>query len=391
MKKISLLVILLLALSSFLMADEDLEQAIELLRTMKGMENVNVSVLKAPRGGLEADDAAYFGLYLEDLSFPKAQSLNYKGNIGVLITGVVKDSPAWQYRLREDDIIVSLANKEITNYAAFEKVRKGLRAGDVINVIIFRDGKTESFDMVIGAREADKGQKIAGVAQAQVPGRKLSAGYGGGTWVPLWIKTDIEDINKLIGANGLGFSELPEGYILQQGIAGKFPIGKGYFLGGQITGYNDSKRISSTANPNYHLWLQYDRTLGGITLDKRIPFSKNIIGSLGLMVGGANHSLEFVNTDANFDWTDMDSTITASNNTHIKLSKGYFIAQPKAELLLRLTSWMGLRAESGYVYGVNLRENWRVVGMGDELYDVKNSPNTNHSGITFSVGPWFGF
>ncbi|MFA7543798.1 MAG: hypothetical protein WCY84_05425, partial [Candidatus Cloacimonadaceae bacterium] len=67
------------------------------------------------------------------------------------------------------------------------------------------------------------------------------------------------------------------------------------------------------------------------------------------------------------------------------------IAQPKAELLVRLTPWLGLRAEGGYVYGVNLRENWRAIGMGDEQYDIKNSPNTDHKGISFSVGPWFGF
>jgi len=391
MKKISLLVILLLGLSSFLVADDDLSEALEIIRELKGMENVNVSMLKAPRGLQEADDAAYFGLYLEDLSFPKAQSLNYKGTIGVLITGVVKDSPAWQYRLREDDIIVSLGNKEITNYATFEKVRKGLRAGDVVSIVVFRDGKSESFDMVIGAREAAGSQKIAGVPQAQVPGRKKSPGYGGGTWVPLWIKTDMEDINNLITLGELGFTKLPEDFVLQQGLAGKFPIGKGYFLGGQITWHNDSKRVASNADPNYHLWLQYSRNLGGVTLDKRIPFTKNIIGSLGFMIGGANHSLEFVNTDANFNWASMDTTITASNNTHIKLSKGYLIAQPKAELLVRLTPWLGLRAEGGYVYGVNLRENWRAIGMGDEQYDIKNSPNTDHKGISFSVGPWFGF
>lgn len=391
MKKISLLVILLLGLSSFLVADDDLSEALEIIRELKGMENVNVSMLKAPRGLQEADDAAYFGLYLEDLSFPKAQSLNYKGTIGVLITGVVKDSPAWQYRLREDDIIVSLGNKEITNYATFEKVRKGLRAGDVVSIVVFRDGKSESFDMVIGAREVDGTQKISGVPKQQVPGRKKSPGYGGGSWVPLWIKTDIEDINRLIGANGLGFSEIPEGFMLQQGLAGKLPIGRGFFLGGQITGYSDGTRIVSPADPKYHLWMQYDRTLGGVTLDKRIPFTKNIIGSVGFMIGGAKHSLEFVNTDANFNWATMDSTITASNNTHIKLSKGYLIAQPKAELLVRILPWLGLRAEGGYVYGVNLRENWRAIGMGDEQYNIKNSPNTSHNGISFSVGPWFGF
>jgi hypothetical protein len=43
------------------------------------------------------------------------------------------------------------------------------------------------------------------------------------------------------------------------------------------------------------------------------------------------------------------------------------------------------------MYGVNLREDWRVIGMGEEQYEVVDSPNTKYEGITFSIGPWFGF
>ncbi|MCD8479911.1 MAG: PDZ domain-containing protein [Candidatus Cloacimonetes bacterium] len=394
MKKISLILILTLALSSLLLADADLKQDIKdledvnrLIMELKGLDDVNTRVVINRTGGKEASDAAYFGLYLEDLTFPKAQTLNYKGNIGVLVTGVVRDSPAWNYRIQEDDIILSVHNKEVTNYAAFERIRKALRAGDVATIVVFRDGKTESFDMTIGSRGSSSGSTPV----PQTPTKKkLSPGYGGGTWVPLWMELDMTDINDLITDPALGFGAFPMSIYCNKAWAAKLPVGKGYFLGGQITWYEDSKR-KNVADSNYHVWLQYSSTMGGVTLDKRIPITKNVTASMGLMVGGANHELEFVNTDANYDWDSLPNIITGSNNTHFKLSKGYLIAQPRAELLVRFLPWLGIRAEGGYAYGINLRENWRVIGMGEEEYEVSGSPNTKYEGITFTVGPWFGF
>jgi len=394
MKKISLALILILALCSFLMADDELDQDLQdvenarrIIMELKGLDDINPKVTINHQGGKEAADAAYFGLYLEDLTFPKAQALGYKGSTGVLVTGVVKDSPAWTYRMQEDDILISINNKEVTNYATFEKIQKTLRAGDVVTVVVFREGKTESLDLTVGSRGGSSSESSTPQVTKK---RKLSPGYGGGSWIPMWVDTDMEDINALISNPALGFSKFPEEFILQQGLGGKFPVGKGYFLGGQITWYNDSKR-KNVDDSNYHVWMQYSSTMGGVTLDKRIPITKNIVTSLGLMVGGANHELEFVNTDADYDWTNLPNIITNSNNTHFKLGKGYLIAQPRAELLVRFTPWLGIRAEGGYVYGINLRDDWRVIGMGEEEYEVSGSPNTKYEGSTFSVGPWFGF
>ncbi len=400
MKKLSLLLILILALTSFLMAedekDQDLEDARRIIMELKGLDDINTRVVINKQDVTESADAAYFGLYLEDLNFPKAQELGYTGNTGVLITGVVRDSPAWEYRLREDDIILSINNREVSNNAVFEKIRKALRAGDVISMEIFRDGKKESIDMTLGSRKSTGSSTSVPQVSSK---KKLSAGYGGGSWIPLWVQMDMDDINTLISNPALGFGKFPDEFVLQQGLGGKFPVGKGYFLGGQITWYGDSRRKNvqvlnednQLENTGYHVWMQYNSTLGGVTLDKRIPITKNIITSLGLMVGGANHELEFVNTNADYSWGDLPGIITDSNNTHFKLSKGYIIAQPKAEVLVRFLPWLGIRAEGAYVYGINLREDWRVIGMGEEQYEVSGSPNTKYEGITFSVGPWFGF
>ncbi|MDD4147119.1 MAG: hypothetical protein PHO85_01205, partial [Candidatus Cloacimonetes bacterium] len=228
----------------------------------------------------------------------------------------------------------------------------------------------------------------------KVPGKKkLSAGYGGGTWIPMWIDLDMEDINSIVTHDSLGFNKFREDGLLQQGLGGKLSIGKGYFLGGQITWFEDTKKTQNNrvGMSNYQIYMRYKNLLGGVTLDKRIPITKNLLVGMGLMVGGSYHDLEFINTDGNYNWGELPDTITGSNNTHFLLHKGYLNVQPRAEIMYRVLSWMGLRAEVGYTYGYSLTRDWRVHGLDDETFEVHGSPDTPFQGMTISIGPWFGF
>lgn len=370
--------------------EQELIESRRYIMELKGLDDINTKMAITMNSGPESVDAAYFGLFIEDLTFPKAQELRYQGYTGVLVTGVVQDSPAWHHRMREDDIITRINNQEVTNYATFEKIRKTLRAGDQISIVYFRDGKTESMDMTVGSLHTD-GVKVS---DPKIPGRKkLSAGYGGGTWIPMWIDLDMNDINEIVADSTIGFNKFREDGLLQQGLGGKFSIGKGYFLGGQITWFEDTKKTKNR-NPgmnDYQIFMRYENLLGGVTLDKRIPFSKNLITSIGLMIGGSAHEMEFINTNANYNWNELPETISASNNTHFLLRKGYLNVQPRAEVMYRILSWMGLRAEVGYTYGYSLTKDWRVRGLAGESFEISGSPDTTFQGMTVTIGPWFGF
>lgn len=383
MKKFSYIILVVLAFSFSLNAQEAREN-IQMLYEADGADTPML-ISYNPTG--QADDAAYFGLYLEDLTFPKAQSLNYPHTYGVLITGVVKDSPSWHYRLREDDIIMQINGKQTTNNATLDKISQSLRANDQISIVIFRDGKVESLDMTVGSRSATAKTSTTGVPKK----RKLSAGYGGGSWIPMWIDLDMGDINDLISHEDLGFTKVREDGILQQGGGGKFPIGRNFFLGGQFTSFNDNKKKTNLTDPNYHIWLRQRNMMGGVTLDRRIPITSKFISSVGFLVGGANHELEFLNTDSNYDWDTLPGTIPSSNNTHFLLKKSFLVVQPRAELLYMFLPWLGLRAEAGYVAGYPLTQDWRVKGLQNESYEVSHSPDTKYEGLTLTIGPWFGF
>lgn len=385
MRKFMFILLALTAFSIMLFAQE--AQIKEAEKELEELGNFNMNFKFNRDMESDAADEPYFGLYLEDLTFPKAQELNYQESYGVLISGVVKDSPAWQYRLREDDIIMQINGKEVTNYATFEKLRKGLRSGDQIAMTIFRDGKVESLDMTIGTR-GESGESISVTTTKK---KKLNAGFLGATWIPMWINLDMKDINDLITDEALGFNEFREDGLLQQGLGGKITIGKNYFLGGQITWYKDTKAKTNTNDPDYHIWLSHENSLGGVTLDKRIPISKKLITSVGLMIGGAHHKLEFLNSNSDYDWNNLPDTITDSNNTHFLLNKSYLVAQPRAEVMYRFLPWLGLRAEVGYVFGYPLTKDWRVQGLENDSYEVTGSPDTSYDGLTITIGPWFGF
>lgn len=337
--------------------------------------------------GADAPDAAFMGIFSEDLDFPKAQELGYKGYYGVLITGVVAGSPAWNQRLQENDIILSIDKKEVTNFATFERLRKQYRAGDTVALELFRNGEIMNMNFTFGSRET-KAPEAEGEEPVQKP--KKSAGYGGGTWIPMWFDTDMTDVNNVISA--MGFGKFPEDGILMQGIGGKLPVGKGFFLGGQVTSFEENKKIlEPVVGSNYHIWMRYENTMGGVTLDKRIPITKNFITSAGLMLGGASHTIEIQKSNSNYDWTNWAPTFLNSNNTHSVASREYLVVQPRAEFMYRLLPWFGLRAEAGYTYGYSPKEGWRVKGLNGENFEVLHSPDTEYQGLNVSIGPWFGF
>lgn len=356
------------------------------MQKVPGKPKVNIIMKKELDNSDEAADAAYLGIFVEDLDFPKAQELNYKGNIGVLVTGVVADSPAWRYRIQEDDIITAIDGNEVTNYATFEKLRKRYRANDKVVLGIYRNGAMIDLDFVFGSREA-KAPAVSEGGEAK-PARKLSVGYGGGSYIPMWFMPELDDVNHLIGI--MGFPEMDDNGIFMHGGGGKGHIGKGFFLGGALYTYENAQKTTAVDN-SYKIWLRYENTMGGVTLDKRVPITSKFLFSPGLLLGGAKHTVEFLKSNDDFDWDNWDQTALLSNNTHNIISRGYLIVQPRVELMYHFLPWLGIRAEGNYTYGYSTKKGWKIEGLNEENIYVHNSPDTPYQGFGISIGPWFGF
>ncbi|MFO7660941.1 MAG: PDZ domain-containing protein [Candidatus Cloacimonadaceae bacterium] len=360
--------------------DNDLSDDLAELKKLK----INMTTMTKD----EAPDAPFFGIYPADLDFPKAQALNYPNSYGVLITGVVPNSPAYEYRLAEDDIIMEMDGKKVMNLKELDKLKTLYRAEDKVTLKIFRNGEIKDIEFVFGSRVKPQ---IPGTPEekTQPTKKKLSTGDGGASWVPMYFNTEMEDVNELITA--IGFSKLPEDGVLTHGFAFNGNIGSGWLLGGQFQFYGDSKKVN--VDEDYINNMKYNMFIGGATIDKRFALTKNLITSLGVMIGGGSHKVSLIHTNGDYNWPEPEGTTTdiMGNNSNTTMSKGYILVQPRAEILLRLMSWFGLRAEGGFLYGYGPTGGWKIKNEEGESYELKNSPDTPFQGYTISIGPWFGF
>ena len=380
MKRIVLLIAIMMAVLPVLYAQTD-TQEIKIIKYE--MDNDSED-----GGNLEdmvflttsAPSSVYFGIFVEDLNAEIAEKLEYPEDYGILVTRVVEESPADEIDMEAHDIIMEIDGQQVTDRATFDEIRSKLQPGDLIKIRIWREGEPMTLEMEMMQRPDES----LIPTQMEENDKKLSPGYGGGGYVPMWFTPDLTDINGLM--TNLGFDTLGEDGVFMSGGAGKGNVGNGFFIGG-FGASAEIKRDAPDADPAFHNWMKYYLTFGGVTLDKRIPISKKLIGSLGLMMGGGSHSVELAHLAADYTWP-VDFT---GSNYNITMSREFITVHPKAELMYRLLSWLAIRAEVGYVWGYAPDKGWKVTGQDGNMYDISGSPDTTLQGLTFSIGPWFGF
>ncbi|MBW6513689.1 MAG: PDZ domain-containing protein [Candidatus Syntrophosphaera sp.] len=317
----------------------------------------------------------YFGIFVDDLSDAKAEEIGYEYPYGILISSVVENSPAWENGMRKGDIIMEVEGQEVTDRGEFDRIRGYLKPGDTVWVRTWSKGTVRDFEMTMQPRP-----EIT-VTRGSGP-KKLSPGYGGGSWLPYWTMLNVDDPNYIIASLGFEADAVTENGVFMQGGGGKFHVGKGIFIGGLGAAYEYKEDKADSRQS-----LRYNATFAGVTFDKRVPFSKNFIGSLGLMIGGGGHEVYYSYTNTVIDW---DNLIEVNSNSY-RINKEYFVLQPRAELMYRLLSWFALRAEVGYLYGIPTYNGWYLTDNNNHNYKITGSPKTAFQGLTISVGPWFGF
>jgi len=203
---------------------------------------------------------------------------------------------------------------------------------------------------------------------------------------------NTDDVNHVIAnvkdSLGSDFKNISSKGLFLNGGGGKGNVGKGYFIGGMGAGYSIEKKYSKADSTHK---MNYAVSFAGVTLDKRFHIANHMTGSLGFLLGGGQQTVKitrqkFVYPNG-YDWDSISSVNLVKNQ--VNLNRKYIVFQPKAEFLYNLLSWLAIRGEVGYMMGYSSKDGWEVTNNSDA--QVKNSPNTSFDGLTFSVGPWFGF
>ncbi len=99
------------------------------------------------------EKGAFLGIYMEDLDREMKKKLDYPKSTGVLIVGIVDDSPAEESGLEEHDVIYSIAGEKVKDSKELGKLIGSKEPGDKIKVVIYRDGKKKTFDLALGEKK----------------------------------------------------------------------------------------------------------------------------------------------------------------------------------------------------------------------------------------------
>ena len=126
-----------------------------------GDDDVNVMVKRLHEGDDRFSvyafgaDRGYLGVNIDDLSPQLGEHFGVKEGKGVLVTEVIKDSPAAKAGLKAGDVIVRIGTAEVADTADLHKALADTEAEDAVNLEYVRDGKKKSVDVTLG--EAPEG------------------------------------------------------------------------------------------------------------------------------------------------------------------------------------------------------------------------------------------
>ncbi len=359
-------------------AMEEVEQA---------LDDVNIKFLITKT----SEDSPKMGVFLSDIDFEDAYKMHYPYCYGVYVTGVTKDGPAQRAGIAKGDIIMEFDGKKARFESILVKLIRSKNIGDEVKVKIFRDEEVLIADLTL-ATLIPKGSDITMTKDGFKKKKKLSVGDGGGGWIPVWYVAadEFEDINYIL--DEYGFNGLDEKGILMHGGGGNGNVGKGWFLGGMGAGYTIDKKKGHTTDEGESVTrrMLYSNAFGGVTLDKRVAITKNLVTSLGFMLGWGGHNLQISQTDGSYDWDSLNEDMDSSLNNAVEIEKNYIMFQPKATVMYKILDWLSIRAEGGYMLSHSFTSGWDAISCEDN-YEIDNSPETSYDGYTVSIGPWFGF
>jgi len=401
MKKILLVVLVAMFLSSInLFAQVEIEEGVNvyeidmeveeaLMEVEEALDDMNFNILVSRT----SEEQPRMGVFLSDMDFEDAYKIHYPYCYGVYVTGVTHDGPAQKAGLAKGDIIMEFDGKQAKFESKLVKLIKSKSIGDEVKVKIFRDEEIFIANLTL-ATITSKDTEMILTKDGSKKKKKLSVGNGGGGWIPVWFvdNNEFEDINHILV--DYGFNGLDEKGILMHGGGGNGNMGKGWFLGGMGAGYSIDKKkgydIDGDEIIDVTRRMLYSNAFGGVTLDKRLAITKNLVTSLGFMLGWGGHNLQISQTDGAYDWDELNEDMNSSANNAIEIEKNYILFQPKATIMYRILDWLSIRAEGGYMLSHSYTNGWDAISC-DDNFEINNSPETPYQGYTISIGPWFGF
>jgi C-terminal processing protease CtpA/Prc len=99
------------------------------------------------------EGSGWLGVETRDVNAEKAKELKLPGERGVLLTGIVPDSPAAKAGLKENDVITEINGQRVEGAFQFRRMIHEIPAGRAVQLGIVRDGRPQSISVTLGKAE----------------------------------------------------------------------------------------------------------------------------------------------------------------------------------------------------------------------------------------------
>ncbi|MFH0803471.1 MAG: trypsin-like peptidase domain-containing protein [bacterium] len=92
---------------------------------------------------------AYMGVHMQEVTEETAKYLKLPNTDGVLIVGVVPDSPAFKAKLQRGDVLVEVDDQKVNSPDDLRKLISSRKIGDKLAIQIIRQGRLEYITMIL--------------------------------------------------------------------------------------------------------------------------------------------------------------------------------------------------------------------------------------------------
>jgi len=121
---------------------------------------------------LQLNPGGYLGIQMEDVTSRNMSRYKLNEERGVIIRSVMKNSPAEEAGLKEDDVLLEFGGIQVWSAVQLSRLVQETPPGRNVNLVISRDGKKMNLKVQIGQR----GSKISDVAPELFEGRSFRFG-----------------------------------------------------------------------------------------------------------------------------------------------------------------------------------------------------------------------